>query len=109
VKKIHSDYDPDTGITEESWYDEMEGTLTLRRLQDVEATLGQNKSIYNMYTGKKPTYADSDGMHKVAHIPFMVIEKWLREDGFDWYKSSDTERRAYINANPKLKVRPGKL
>ena len=105
------EYDKFTGITEESWYNEIEGTLTLRRLQDVEHTLAMNKVMKNSHVGKKASYSDSDGLHHVARIPFMIVEKWLREDGFDWYNSTDKERRAKLNDadNGKLLVRPGKL
>lgn len=108
MRLLHRDYDPHTGITEEAWYDD--GKLTLRRLQDVESTLADNKAMFNMHTGKKASYEDSDGVHRVARIPFMIIEKWMRE-GFNWYNSSDAERKAKLNHidNRKLLVRPGKL
>lgn len=110
-KLLASEYDPFTGITEESWYDDVKGTLILRRLQDVEHTLAMNKVMFNEHTSKKANYADSDGNHHVARIPFMVVEKWLREDNFDWYNSTDKERKAKLNDrdNRKLLVRPGKL
>lgn len=110
-KLINTEYNPHTGITEETWFDEDEGTLTLRRLQDVEHTLAMNKVMNNAHTAKKPKYSDSNGVHHVARIPFMVVEKWLREEGFDWFNSTDAERRAKLNDsdNSKLLVRPGKL
>lgn len=110
-KLLKSDYDPILGITEETWYNEHEGTITLRRLQDVEHTLAMNKVMKNAHTSKKPSYSDSNGVHHVARIPFAIVEKWLREDGFDWFNSSDKERRAILNNpdNSKLLVRPGKL
>lgn len=111
MKLISREYDPVTGITEESWYDDMTKKLTLRRLQDVENNLAHNKELYNSFAGKMPSYKDSDGLHRVASIPFVVIEKWLREEGFDWYNSTDKERRAKLNHpdNRHLLVRPGKL
>ena len=110
-KLIAKDYDQFTGMTEETWYDEAEGTITLRRLQDVEHTLAMNKVMHNEHTAKKPTYSDSTGLHQVARIPFAVVEKWLREDGFDWFNSTDKERKAKLNDrdNSKLLVRPGTL
>ena len=109
MRLIHETYDPRTGITEEAWYDDQTCKLTLRRLQDVEDTLAENRRLFNDH-GRKH-YKDSNGLHHVAHIPFMIIEKWLREDGFDWYKSSDADRRKKLNHpdNRYLLVRPGKL
>jgi hypothetical protein len=109
MRLIAKTYDPNTGFTEEAWYDDQTSKLTLRRLQDVEDTLAENRRLYNDHG--KTNYADSDGLHHVAHIPFAIIEKWLREDGFNWYNSSDKERRAKLNHpdNRHLLVRPGKL
>jgi hypothetical protein len=56
-------------------------------------------------------YADSEGgAHHVARIPFTIVEKW-RKEGFDWFKSTDKERRARLNDpdNRYLLVRPGRL
>lgn len=104
------EYDPHTGITEEFWYDVVTNKMTIRRLQDVEGTLANNKEEFNNHGNI--SYSDStDGAHRVAHIPFVILEKWLREDGFDWFSSTDKERRAKLNNpdNKKLLVRPGKL
>ena len=111
MKLLERTYDQFTGITEESWYDEVAGTLTLRRLQDVEHTLAMNKVMFNAHTAKKANYQDSGGNHHVARIPFMIVEKWLRDGTIDWYNSTDKERKAVLNDrdNSKLLVRPGKL
>lgn len=116
MRLIKTDYCKFTGITEEFWYTDPvikdgPGKLTIRRFQDVEHQLAANQIEMSMHSSKKPTYSNSDGFHKVASIPLMLLEKWLREDGFDWYNSTDAERRAKLNDrdNQKLLVRPGKL
>ena len=110
MRLISRDYDPGTGFTDEAWFDAATGRLTMRRLQDVEGTLKDNKVRFNMHQGKKPNYGDSDGLHHVARIPFALIEQWITE-GFNWYQSTDAERRRKLNDydNSKLLVRPGKL
>ncbi len=111
---VRSEYDPETGITEEFWYEETPGNqknrIHIRRLQDVEHTLGMNKILFNAHEGKKPKYNNSDGLHHVARIPAVIVEQWMRE-GFDWYKSTDKQRRAKLNDPDfrKLLVRPGRL
>ena len=112
---VKTDYDPDTGVTEEFWYMENKikdgpGRITIRRFQDVDDILDLNKLQFNSHTGKKPNYGDSDGNHKIATIPNILIEKWMNE-GFNWYASTDNERRAKLNDPDyrKLLVRPGKL
>jgi hypothetical protein len=108
-KLLARDYDEFTGITEETWYDETAGTVTLRRLQDVEHTLAMNKVKRNE-TGKGFRDVKGGAYHK-ARIPFMVVEKWLREEGFDWFNSSTKEKRAKLNDpdNADLLVREGRV
>jgi hypothetical protein len=104
-----SEYDPETGFTEEFWFDEQTGKVTINRIQDVEGTIEANRATY---MGASKDYSDSKGgAHLVARIPLVIIEKWLREDGFDWFNSTDKERRAILNKaeNKFLKVRPGTL
>lgn len=115
MKLIACDYSPITGFTEEVWYEEpaspgKPGRVTVRRLQDVDHILAENKIQNNLHTGKKPSYGDSDGLHKIATIPFGLIEKWISE-GFNWFSSTDAQRRAKLNDSDyaKLRVRPGKL
>lgn len=110
MKLISSEYDPRTGFTEEHWYNDTTNELTIRRLQDVEGTLDANVQAFNTHSGKG--YKDSQGgAHHVARIPLSVVEKWLREEGFDWFNSTDKERRARLNDpnNRKFLVRPGRL
>tara|TARA_R110000744_G_C19370310_1_gene562420 strand:+ start:6951 stop:7289 length:339 start_codon:yes stop_codon:yes gene_type:complete len=110
MKLINSEYDSFTGITEEFWYDDLTNKVTIRRLQDVQEQLDFNKQCYNNHSGIG--YQDSEGgAHHVARIPLVVIERWKTEEGFDWFNSTDKERRAKLNDpdNRFLLVRPGKL
>ena len=112
MKLIAKEYNQFTGITEETWYDEVEGKLHLKRYQDVEHTLAMNRVMYNEHAGKKPKFQDvKQGFYHAARIPFSIIEKWRKEEGFDWYNSSRKEKRAKLNSNENqlLRVRPGKL
>lgn len=105
---IRTEVDPLTKILTEYWYDETTEELTIRKFQDMETILDVNKELYNGFN--RPNYSDTDGIHLVARIPFVVLEKW-QEMGFDWFKSTDNERRAWLDKpeNEFLKVRPGKL
>ena len=115
TRLVRSEYDPETGLTEEFWYamnrtKDGPARITIRRLQDVDDILDMNRIAFNSHTGKKPNYADSNGNHHVATIPNILVEKWMRE-GFNWFKSTDKERRAKLNDRDysKLLARPGKL
>lgn len=105
-----TEFDPATGITEEFWFDEATGKVTINRIQDVEDQLAFNRAAYASHNGK-PNYAnEKGGAHHVARIPLIVIEQW-KEKGFDWFQSTDAERRKVLNdpANRHLLVRPGRL
>lgn len=112
MKLIKREYNKITGITEEFWFEEgvdgKPGKMTIRRLQDVDHILAHNKMLNNQHN--RADYSDSNGMHHVATIPNILIEKWMRE-GFNWYASTDKERKAKLNdpENRKLLVRPGRL
>jgi len=99
-------YDPASGVTEEVWYDDRDRKVHVRRTADVEYVLQQNKI---QIASSPRDFHKTDGLYHKARIPAMTIEKWLREDGFNWFRSTDSERRAKLNQHPELHVRAGKL
>lgn len=105
---IRTEYDKTTSITTEYWYNESTDELTIRKFQDVEPQIDINKEMFNQHN--KPNYSDSNGVHLVARIPFVIIEHW-KNMGFDWFNSTDNERRAWLDKpeHEFLKVRPGRL
>jgi hypothetical protein len=103
MKLVAREFDPMTGFTEDFYHDEVDKKVIIHRSQDVEDTLKHIREANNTVSNKAAYGPRS--MHHVARIPLSVLEKWLREEGFNWY----AERRARINANPQFKVRPGKL
>lgn len=108
-KLLSREYDKFTGMTEEMWHNEAEGTITFRRLQDVEFTLDMNKALRNE-SGKGFSDVTGGAYHK-ARIPFAIVEKWLRDGKIDWFNSTDKERRAVLNdpAHSKLLVKEGRM
>jgi hypothetical protein len=108
TKLIKRDYDPVTGITEEFWFNDLTDEVTIRKLQDVEHQINANKDMFNQHN--RVGYGDSNGAHLAARIPLTVVALW-KEQGFDWFKSTDRERRAWLDKdeNAVFKVRPGKL
>jgi hypothetical protein len=93
----------------ESWhYDETEDRLTCYREQDVEPYLNRNKSEYDVDNKR----FKSETFNKVASIPNMVIEKWLREEGLDIFNPDHQERlRLKLNdpAYRFLRTKPGRI
>lgn len=105
---VNQTYDPATGITEQYWHNPLEGTVTIRKLQDVQKVIDNNKEEFNSFN---KGYSDSRGTHKIATIPMVVIDKWRAEDGFDWFKATSNERKRWLEKpeNAVFKTRPGKL
>lgn len=103
VKKT---YDPVTGFTDELWYDDIDKKIHVRRTQDIEPQLRHNKLILDH---SRKNFSRDDGIYHKATIPNATIEKWMIEDGFNWYKSTDSERKAKLNKHPEFHVRAGKV
>lgn len=98
----------ENGIMEDFYYDDENDKVHIQRVQDVEPIIKLNNEMYNMQTS--PNYSDSNGNHLVARIPLVMIEHW-KTLGFDWYQSTDNERRVWLDKPEHImfKVRPGKL
>lgn len=107
MAEFHSpkQYDPETGITEETWYDDRDGKIHIRRTADVEHVYRNN--AIQIAQSPRDFYKDN-GIYKKATIPNIIIEKWKTE-GFDWFNSTDAEKRRKLNAHPEFHVRAGKV
>lgn len=96
------------GIMEDFYYDDETDKVHIQRVQDVEPIIKLNTEMFNERT--TPNYSDSNGNHLVARIPLIMIEHW-KTQGFDWYQSTDNERRIWLDKpeHQMFKVRPGRL
>lgn len=103
------EFNEHTGCWEEYYYDHSRDVIVIRHVMDTDPIINANKQEYNSFNGVG--YGDSNGMHKVASIPLILVEKWKRELGFDWFNSTDKERRIWLDKpeHAFLKTRPGKL
>lgn len=109
VKRL-LDYDSLAGIATYHHYDDATDTTGIERVQDVGSFIEHNKRLQN-----NPNYKQN-GMKKeflhVAHIPNIIIEKWLKEEGINVFKKQDRERvRKKLN-DPDwkyLRTTPGKV
>ena len=105
---VASDYDEFTGITEEFWHDPVARTVTIRRLMDVKPVVKRIEAIRE----SNPThFHNDDGAYKSAMIHPIAIENWKREKGFDWFNSSSSEKKQWLNRseNAHWKLRKGKI
>lgn len=108
ARLVRRERDPISGTIEEFWYDDVTDRVTIHKVADIQDMTDAVKEMHNRFT--RPDYSDSNGQHLVARIPLIVIDLW-KEQGFDWFKSTDKERRAWLDKeeNAVFKTRPGKL
>ena len=68
-------------------YDESEDRMTIETVQDVSPYLEKNKAeiLAGTINKKAP-------MRKMASIPLVLIEKWLREEGLDVFNDDHQKR-----------------
>ena len=109
LKLIRRELNPHIGGIEEFWYDDETGKVVVKKVADIQKTMDMVKEM-NAQHQTKPNYSDSHGQHLVARIPRVVIDLW-KEQGFDWFESTDKERREWLDRpeNAVFKTRPGKL
>lgn len=82
--------------------------LTFERVQDVEAILDRNKQLANDGDG----YSKSRELRRVASIPLVVIEKWLNEEGINFFDPNcEAVIRRKLNSQEYqyLRTAPGRL
>ncbi len=76
------------------WHDdESAGQVTVERVQDVEPILDNNKRLLNDGTNG---YSESKDLKRVASIPLVVIEQWMKKDGVNFLSLSGPERQKYL-------------
>ncbi len=107
---IREEYDSHSGITYEFYYIENPGEtpkLTIRATQNVEDIIDTNVAQFNENTKK----FNNAVMYHAARIPFIELERWKRDFGFDWFNSTDDERRKWLEKSElrKWKVNSAKL
>jgi hypothetical protein len=90
-------------------YDPVDDQLTVVNLQDCEPTLELNKKLYNQDDGG---YGPTREWKRVASIPNIILEKWLKEEGIRWWDSEDTHKLAAKLDDPEwkfLRTAPGRV
>lgn len=84
-------------------------SLTIVNEEDVEANLDSNKELYN---DQDKGWSKSREFRRVAHIPNILIEKWLIEEGVNVLLPENKQwLRRKLNSNEYLYLRtaPGEL
>lgn len=106
MHKIHSE---SWGLsTSEVHYDSDEDRLVTSKVVDLEPLLNLNKAEYNGDHKFR-----SETMNKVASIPLIIVEKWLKEGLNIFQNDPETQKklREKLNSNEYryLRTRPGRI
>lgn len=88
-----------------------EKKLVIKRTQDVEPFIEASKKAMAQETSWRPFAAPGDKMYRVASIPNIIVEQWLKE-GFDIFDPSNEKALMKRLNSPEwkhLRMYPGKL
>lgn len=88
-------------------YDEGEKRGIITRSQDVEPYLEANKALYTYNDG----YSPSRELRRVASIPLVIVEQWMKEgiNIFDKNHREAIRRKLNDPENLFLRTAPGRL
>ena len=84
------DYDPLTGMKTFVEYNASDDVIVVKEEQDVTALLNRNKALYNEPDHRK--HGMKECFMHAATIPPIIIHKWLKEDGIDFFKNEHWPR-----------------
>lgn len=84
--------DAEDGVVNTFHHDEMADTSYVRSVQDVEPILESNKALQTLNDG----YSPSREMKRIASIPLVVAQKWMKEDGINWMALPKHEKAKYL-------------
>ena len=79
-------------VTSTFHYDEMEDTSHVRSVQDVEPILENNKALQTFNDG----YSPSRDLKRIASIPLVIAQRWMKEDGINWMTLPKHEKAKYL-------------
>src|SRR5690349_724614 len=95
------DHDPQTGIT--TWFDYHPDTdmTIVARVQDVEPFLEANKVLQN--NDDYSRNGIKEGWWHYAHLPAIVIEKFMVEHGIDVFNRAHDKKKYQLLNQPEYK------
>ena len=84
------DYDPITGIKTFVEYNAADDLIVVKEEQDVTSLLDRNKALFNEPDHRK--HGMKECFMHAATIPPILIHKWLKEEGIDFFKKEHWPR-----------------
>jgi len=87
------------GFTEKYYWDDDRpeyDKMHIVRIQNVEGVINANKEAISNIHNQKSGFGNN-GMYHAARIPLAQLEKWKSEEGFDWFNSTESEKKQKMN------------
>ena len=100
MRHVKREYNPDTGITHDYYWDDIEQKMTVRNRHKVGAILDQNKRAQ---AGAIDGRYGNEMMHHVGDIPIAVVHKWKVELGVDVFDKNDMPKVKRLLTDPEYR------
>ena len=84
--------DSEDGVSSTFHYDPDGDQSIVRTVQDVEPILENNKNLQTLNDG----YTADRSLRRIASIPLVVVQQWMKEDGVNWLALPRDEKAAYL-------------
>ena len=101
---ISEEHNPVSGITTQ-WFSHKDGRITIRGVQDVEPVIRNNTAILNSKRAKGKLNENEGLGTRVASIPTILAEKWMREKGLNLYTCPSKDLLKMLNDPDYRKLR----
>jgi hypothetical protein len=106
-----TDADSLSGIRRTLHWDESERKLVVESFQECGDALAFNQALFNADRSSTSLWAGR-GYVKVASIPNIVLEQWMKRDGLSIFRTEDRPKimaRLSSNEYSHLRTAPGRL
>jgi len=80
-------------VTTQFFHDQADEKYVVNRVQDVEPILKANKIAQ---TDGSDGYTASRDLKRVASIPLVVVEQWMKQDGINVLALTGDEQQKYL-------------
>ena len=102
---VNKEHNPVSGITTE-WFVHKDGKITVRGVQEVGPIIRHNTAVLNTKNAKASKLNENEGLGtKVASIPTILAEKWMREKGLNLYTCPSKDLLKLLNDPDYRKLR----
>ncbi len=82
----------------QKFHDHADGSFTIESVQDIAPYLERNKAERDEWNRLGPR--KDEAMRKIASVPTVIVEKWLREHGVDVFNKDHMHKVRQLLRSP---------